>query len=256
MSKPTDIGPNRTGIKTSPVESKRMVDGAEQYVPNPSFDTTAHDKMAVEYSRSAPPRGTLPPPAGPKGAAMTALEMLKGNKPTVFLDMLAERLAFERTGTRLYEALLCRYDAADIHEGDPTRDELERIRDEEMKHFHMLVGAIEFLGADPTAMTPGANVSALAGEGLVKTIADPRCTLTEGLKAILIAELADNDGWAVLAEMATQLGHKKMADDFRQALAEEDEHLRLVRGWVHNALSGQAGIERKQVVSPAPQPQP
>jgi hypothetical protein len=48
----------------------------------------------------------VPPPTSMKGMAKSALQALKGEKATVLIDKLAERLAFERTGTRPYETLI------------------------------------------------------------------------------------------------------------------------------------------------------
>jgi rubrerythrin len=63
------------------------------------------------------------------------------------------------------------------------------------------------------------------------------------LKAILTAELTDNDGWLTLADMAERLGHTDTAEAFRRALAEEEDHLARVRSWLTTALEGQAGLE-------------
>lgn len=255
MTKPTDIGPNRTGIGTSPRQSKEAIESAREGMPHPSFDTRAHHKYSVGISRQAEPLGTLPPPASVKGVAKTMLQGMKGRHPSVFLDALGERAAFERTGVRLYESLLCRYDASHPHESSPPRMELERIRDEELAHFHLVVKAIERLGADPTAVTPSADVTGMMGDGLVKVVADPRTTLTAGLKAILVAELADNDGWTMLAALAEKSGQDQMAHDFRRALDEEQEHLRSVRLWLQNSVAGQLGVE-PQAVPEQPQPGP
>ena len=171
------------------------------------------------------------------------MDAVRGKHPMVFLDLLGERLAFERTGTRLYDALLAKLEAAHEHPGGPTREDLERIRDEELQHFAMVKEALESLGADPTAMTPSADIAAVASEGLVEVLADPRTTLTEALKAILIAELADNDSWLVLADVAERLGHDELAGRFRSALVEEEDHLARVRSWLTAAVDGQAGLE-------------
>lgn len=251
-TKPTDIGPNRTGIAAAPLQGPQAVDSAREGTPNPSFDMSAHHAVSVSYSKEASPLGTLPPPATVKGVAKTAVQALKGHHASVFLDQIGERLAFERSGTRLYEALLARYDAADVRPGDPPRAELERIRDEELAHFHLLVKAMQKLGADPTAVTPSADVAAVASTGLLQVVADPRTTLTEGLKAILIAELADNDGWLSLADLADKLGHDELAADFRRALSEEDDHLARVRAWLNNAVQGQAGLGTPAAAPPQP----
>lgn len=255
MTKPLDIGPNRTGIGVAPLLSKEAVESAREGVPVASFDTRAHHEAAVSWAKNAEPLGTLPPPASIKGVATAALEALRGKRPTVLLDELGERLAFERTGVRLYEALLCRYDASEPRQGSPTRSQIERIHDEELAHFHLAKKALESLGADPTAVTPGADVVGVAGSGLLKILSDPRTTLTEGLKAILVAELADNDGWSSLVRLAKNLGHDEMAADFKRALEEEEDHLTSVRAWLDNAIQGQA--RATPPLGPEPvQPQP
>lgn len=47
----------------------------------------------------------------------------------------------------------------------------------------------------------------------------------------------------MLTSLAENLGHDEMAERFREALVEEKEHLRLVRGWMAFALRGQAGVD-------------
>lgn len=244
-TKPTETGPNRTGVATSPINAKATVEGARAGSPAPVFEPPGLVATRIRYATKMAPVGTMPPPLSLKGMATTAVEMIKGNKPTVFLDLLGERLAFERTGTRLYEALLVKLEAADPHPGGPTRFDLERIRDEEMEHFGLLKRTMESLGADPTAMTPSADVIAVASHGLVEAVSDPRVTLNESLKAILTAELVDNDSWLTLADLAERLGHGEIAADFRRALAEEEDHLARVRTWLNTALEGEAGITTK-----------
>ena len=91
-------------------------------------------------------------------------------------------------------------------------------------------------------MTPSADVIAVASHGLVEAVSDPRVTLNESLKAILTAELVDNDSWLMLSDVAERLGHTEMAAEFRRALAEEEDHLARVRSWLNIAVEGEAGI--------------
>lgn len=255
-TKPTETGPNRTGIAMSPIDGKATVEGAQAGSPAPVFDPPALVAARLHLSTKVAPLGTMPLPASVKGVATTAAQMIKGNKPTVFLDLLGERLAFERTGTRLYESLLIKLEAADPHPGGPAREELERIRDEEMEHFALLKRSIESLGADPTAITPSAEVMAVASRGLIDVVADARVTLNEALKAILTAELVDNESWLMLADVAERLGQDDMAAEFRRALAEEEEHLARVRSWLTIAVEGEAGIKARAGDGHAPSPVP
>jgi rubrerythrin len=256
-TKPTETGANRTGIAMSPVDGKAMVEGAQNGSPPAVFEPQGLIASHASYATKVAPLGTMPPPLSFKGLADTAKQMLKGNKPTVFLDLLGERLAFERTGTRLYEALLVKVDAADPHPGGPSRDEIERFRDQEIEHFVLIKRSLESLGADPTAITPSADVIAVASHGLVEAVADPRVTLNESLKAVLTAELVDNDSWLMLSDVAERLGQDDMARDFRRALAEEEEHLAHVRSWLNSAVEGAAGISTRAGdgrAAPSPSP--
>ncbi|HEU5054881.1 MAG TPA: ferritin-like domain-containing protein [Kofleriaceae bacterium] len=246
MNKPTDTTlRNRTGIKASPIDSKKMIEAAERAIPDAMVSTEPAEMNALrlEYSSSAPPVGTMPLPASLEGAAKTAAKMIEGENGNVFLDHLAARLAFERTGTRLYDALLVKHEAASVHEGGPTREDLLHIRDQELEHALMLIRCIEELGGDPTAMTPAADIQAVASSGIPQVLADPRTTLSQALEAVLIAELADVDSWEMLLDLAEGLGQDEMAERFQLALSQEEEHLASVRQWVATSLLGQAGID-------------
>jgi rubrerythrin len=242
VKKPTDLGTNRTGVLASPIDSKKT---AEAALATPLVDDGGPLELALErssWANGADPVGSMPPPTSIKGAVKTTIDMVKGHHATVFLDKLGERLAFERTGVRLYEALLIKLDAADLHEGGPTRAEVERIRNDELRHFDELREAMESLGGDPTAMTPCADVAAVAAGGVVKVLTDPRTTLSQCLDALLMVELVDNDAWVLLADLADGFGQNEMGDRFRVALADEEEHLTLVRRWVNRGVAGQAGL--------------
>ena len=65
-----------------------------------------------------------------------------------------------------------------------------------------------------TAQTPCADVSATASMGIVQVLTDPRTTLAQCLNALLTAELTDNAGWELLIDLAEELGHSDMADEF------------------------------------------
>jgi len=169
-------------------------------------------------------------------------------KNTTELGLNKTGMAFERTGTRLYEALLTKFDVHGSWEGGPARRELEHFCGEEAQHFELLRKTIASLGADPTTVTPSADVAAVAGMGLGQVLTDPRTNLAQGLQAILLAELADHDGWEMLIRLSEGIGQKDLATQFRKALQEEDEHLSSVRRWLsvhaereaHHALAEMA----------------
>jgi rubrerythrin len=243
VNKPTEMGNNRTGIKASPMLSKKSIEGADAGTPREMTSTDSFElhSMRVKYSTSSPPVGSMPRPATVKQAAKTVAKAVKGKHANVFVDQLGARLAFERTGTRIYEALLVKLEAASEQHAGPSREDLVHIRDEELAHAGMLVECFEQLGADATAVTPAADIQAVASSGIVQVVSDPHTTLTQALEAVLSAELTDVASWQLLADMAARLGHEDMQDRFLRAVEEEEQHLVKVRGWLSEALMGQAG---------------
>jgi hypothetical protein len=245
MQNEVEIGQNRTGTAMSPRLTAEMVAGTGEFVPQSASvsDRQAIAVVRATYAREASQVGSLPPPVTLGGMASAAVQGVRGTRPAQFLDKLGERLAFERTGTRLYEAVIAKLDVADPHPGGPTHSDLELIRNAEHRHFAMLRDALLQLGADPTAMTPCADLVAVAGLGWVQAITDPRTTLNQCLDILLIAELADQGGWELLIALAEQLELDDLAHQFQAALVEEGQHVLRVRGWVTAAVLGEAGVE-------------
>jgi hypothetical protein len=163
---------------------------------------------------------------------------------TVLLDKLSERCSFERTGTRLYEGIVAKLDTRGTFEGGPTREELVEIMRDEHSHFQLMTTTIASLGGDPTLMSPCADVSAIASCGLSQIVSDPRTTLGDALHAALLAELADNDGWDTLIELASQLDLVGLKPTLLAAKESEDEHLEKVRLWL--AAYNQSRLEEAE----------
>ncbi len=237
MKRSTDIGLNRTGVDMSPVHSKEMMDASQKYGPSSQGDEMELARIRAEYIREAQPVGTIPIPGSMKGAASTAAQKLMGKQPGVLIDRLGDRLAFERTGTRLYEALIQKCQIAGSAPLQNLLPELVKHRDEEARHFALVRDTMKMLGADPTAQTPSADVSGVASMGLLQVVCDPRTSLMQSLDAILIAELADNDGWEMLIRLTDQMGLKDTAASFRKALEEERDHLACTRAWLNEMLT-------------------
>lgn len=243
MKSTTNPGLNRTGLAASPMDAEKMMEVTE--LTEPSMPGVAEDALATRklYAKEAPaPHGTMPPPASLKEAAATVVKGLTGQKATVLLDKLGERLAFERAGTRLYEGLIAKFDVFGSWDGGPAREDLVRIHQDEHRHFLLVKSMIERLGSDPTTVTPSANVQAVASMGLVKVISDPRMNLKESIEAIAVAELTDNDCWANLAELLRASGHSELAEEAEEALLQEREHLSLVRDWIAASIASSAAV--------------
>ena len=225
---------NRTGIMLNPEMSAELIVGAEQASASPREDTQMADRAS--YLTQLSPIGSLPAIVGG-----TKPEQLADGSTSILLDKLGERLAFERQGTRLYEAFLQKLDVlrADAPSG-PTSEELRHICDEELEHFRILQRTIAELGGDATVQTPSADVAGVLSQGVLQIVSDPRTTIAQSLQALLTAELADNDGWEMLADLAGELGDSELVEKCEKAFTEEQEHLDHVRAWLSQMTLEQA----------------
>jgi ferritin-like metal-binding protein YciE len=219
-----------------------MIENTDLTQPPAPGDASAIAQMRSEYIAAADPLGTVPPPATIKGTLASGLKMIQGKRPQVFIDKLGERLAFERTGTRLYQALLMKCEAPHAGPDLFSIDTLRRFCDEEAAHFAMLEECIRMLGADPTVQTPCADLAGVESMGLMQAITDARTTINQSIHAILVAELADNAAWEELIVLANEMGQPEMASRFEQALAEESTHLETIRHWHQEATLAEARI--------------
>jgi bacterioferritin (cytochrome b1) len=240
MEKPNKLGRNRTGIDMSPIHSKEMISGAEQLTPPSRSDFPPLMVIEREYIQEGGSVGSVPMPGTMKGILKSAMEKMTGHNPEILINKLGERLAFERSGVRLYEALITKCESMDI----PARisvETLRQFRDEEEQHFHILKNALKSLGADPTAQTPDADVTAVASMGIQKVIADPRTSLSQCLSALLTVELTDNAAWEILIKVAEDMGLEEMTAHFVKPLQQEEIHLQQIRDWYEHAVLTEAG---------------
>lgn len=226
----TRLGANRTGMHTAAARSKAMIENADAS-PLESDDASNLAAVREQYALEADPLGSVPLPVTLKGVAQSGAQMLAGARPQVFIDKLAERLAFERGGTRLYDAVLVkvRTHAGELHK--EAAQEIEHIRDEEAQHALLIKACIEKLGADPTAQTPCADLVGVQTMGFIQAVSDPRTTLVQALNTALAAELVDGASWETLIALAEALGQAEMAGQFRTALGHEAQHLAMVKRW-------------------------
>lgn len=241
-SAPTDLGMNRTGIAMSPIDTPRMVDAAMEIPVIPEGAGEVMNVRRAYVAASPEPIGSMPPPVTPKGMGATAMHTLMGHKPTVLLDKMGERLAFERTGARMYDALLVKVTGGGITEVGPNVRDLEELRAEELAHFELVRKHIVRMGADPTTQTPCADLAGVQAMGVLQVLSDPRTTLSQCLNAVLTTELADTAGWELLIRLANETGEKEMAQEFEVAHVAEMEHDRRVKTWLQQLLMADAGV--------------
>jgi hypothetical protein len=227
---------NRTGIQTDPELARELIEGAAAAEPSSEGGPEDIAEYRAEYIKEGFPVGSMPMlPARKEGAVTAEVAGM-----AVLLDKLSERLAFERTGTRLYDALINKCEVLGERSPGPTVAQLREIREDELRHLLLLNRAITALGGDPTVQSPCADTVQVASLGLLQVLTDPRTSVPQCLQAILTAELTDNDGWQLLVNLAEELGHAELAAEFQTALAGEETHLASVRGWLEEHVLAQA----------------
>lgn len=235
MTKAAKLGHNMTGAQMSPEDTQKMVEYTERRPADVPGSAAELKRAREQMNREEGQIGSVPIPGSAKGMLKSTFDKVLGNNPELLLDKLGERLAYERTGVRLYEAMIAKALACE-GSGAELVPTLQQIRNDEQAHMILLINAIETLGADPTAMTPCANVVGVIGSGPLKVITDPRTNIAQALNAILTIELADNAAWELLIALAEQSGHAKIARSFDNALVEEERHVNTIRSLLSREL--------------------
>jgi ferritin-like metal-binding protein YciE len=247
MEDPTRLGHNRTGMQMSPLHGEMLREASR--VTSANVDTNDIDQpeallmseLRREYVNEADALGSMPPPGTVSGALKAGAGMITGTRLQVLIDKVAERMAYERGGTRLYDAALVKVSA--LAGGTPvTLERVKQIRNQEAEHAEMLRQALVDLGADPTAQTPCADLVGVQAMGLMQSVADPRTSLAQTLSSLLAAELIDVASWEMLSRLARSLGRDDLAERFDMALEQENEHLTTISGWYEGLLNTDAKL--------------
>ncbi|MGB7480667.1 MAG: ferritin-like domain-containing protein [Burkholderiaceae bacterium] len=233
---------NRTGIACSPENSRLLQEFADSCPPDPPGSDASLAQLRETSIQEAETIGAVPEPGNVMAAAQTGAQpdtqTSAATLPELLIDKLGERLAFERTSVRVYDAMLAKAEAQGEN-GSALLQELQHFRDEEAEHFRMVSDCIATLDGDPTAQTPAADAAAVASSGVLQVVGDPRTDLFQSLNALLAAELIDNAGWELLIMLSEKCGHAHMVERFRQALQQEDEHLDSVTRWIKDMAVAQ-----------------
>lgn len=249
MEDPTSLGHNRTGMQMSPLHSEALLNAAREAQSQTQADAIEPDQPEAllmsevrrEYVNEADALGSVPPPGTVTGAIKSGAGMLTGKRLQVLIDKVAERLAYERGGTRLYDAALVKVTA--LAAGTPVSIErVKQFRNQEAEHAELLRQALIDLGADPTAQTPCADLVGVQSMGLMQAVADPRTSLVQTLSSLLAAELIDVASWEMLSRLARSMGHEELSARFDAALEQENEHLKTVAGWYEGLLTSDAKL--------------
>jgi len=239
-------GFNRTGAQTSPLALRSMQSYADEQAALPlPADGAARGIAAVRlaHAREAGEVGSVPMPGAITAAFTVVAAHLEGDAPELLVDKLGERLAWARSSVRLYQALMDKMAAlAATAPAQPLQAaELRPLRDEALEHMHIAASALDSLGADSSALTPSAAISALVTNGVMQVLTDPRTTLHQCLEAILTVELADESSWELLMRLAETAGQEELLRHFHRAFRHDHAHVQKLKHWRDLLVLGAPG---------------
>ena len=145
------------------------------------------------------------------------------------IDLLTERLTFERSGVKLYDSIIAKVEASVDEEARRLLDQLREHRDEEKEHEEWLEEQIRALGGDAHGQTEMSELVKRESRGIEDVILDGDNDLSHLVHALLVAELADHAGWDLLVELAEEARDRDAKKAFKKRLHEEEEHLLFAR---------------------------
>lgn len=236
MKQLPNIGANLTGLESAPARALELLEGRETFFPLVESSVEEIAEERIEYAREGTSGTGSVPPVGDREDDEVSPEMV------LLLDKLGERLAVERMGTRLYDALLSKYQAYGSFDGGPSEHDLLAMRAQRCRHAFLLHEHIEHIGGDPTAVTPSANLAGLVSKGFNQVLTDPRTNLLQCLEVMTMAERANLFGWEMLVGIARLNGSNQVAERFEVARRDEEAHVRLMASWLATAH----GLEQQQ----------
>jgi bacterioferritin (cytochrome b1) len=160
--------------------------------------------------------------------ARTVMGKLSKTNRGKLIDILSERLAFERSGVKLYDRVLTVLRAQ--HTDDLSRliGKTQEYRDQEKEHEEWLEALIRDLGGTAHEETERSRLVTRESQG-IEAVVKSEERWPNLFHALVAAELVDNAGWELLVGLADQANDREVKREFKRRLHEEEEHLLFVR---------------------------
>ncbi len=157
------------------------------------------------------------------------MKRLAQKHPEQLIDLLNERLTFERTGVKLYDRILEAMRASEDPQVQGMLATMQQYRDEEKEHEEWLEEQIRSLGGDAHAETEMSRLVVRESQGIEQVILRGDAQLPHLFHALMAAELVDNAGWELLVDLADEADDDEARDAFEFRLTEEEDHLDYLR---------------------------
>lgn len=156
------------------------------------------------------------------------MKNLAERHPEKLLDLLTERLTFERTGVKLYDIVLSKMQGSGDKSVMKMIPQLKKQRDQEKEHEEWLEEQVRALGSDAHTETDLSELMLREARG-VKEVIESDDELTHLFHALLTAELVDDNGWKLLVQLADEAQDQEALKSFIQRAREEEDHLVYIR---------------------------
>ncbi len=157
------------------------------------------------------------------------MKKLSQRNPEKLVDLLHERLTFERTSVKLYDRILAQMAASEDPQILRMLDTMQAYRDEEAEHQAWLEEQIQALGGDVNGESEMSRLVAEESRGIEQIILREDVALQHLFHALMAAELVDNAGWDLLTALAEEADDDEALDCFALRQAEEEDHLEYLR---------------------------
>jgi bacterioferritin (cytochrome b1) len=156
------------------------------------------------------------------------MEKLAKHDAAKVVDLLNERLVFERAGVKLYDRVLDVIRTSADENALRMLEEMQEHRAEEKEHEEWLEEQIRRLGGDAHSETEKSRLVTRESKGIEEVVMSD-AELPHLLHALLAAELVDNAGWDLLSQLASEAGDHEAKREFKKRLHQEEDHLIFVR---------------------------
>lgn len=183
------------------------------------------------------------------------MKKLAERHPDKLLDLLNERLTFERLAVKLYDTILEKMHAIDLPSVAGISAVVSQVREQrnqEKEHEEWLEEQIRALGGDAHEKTEMSDLIERESKGVAEVIQGDT-ELPHLFHALQTAELVDDTGWKLLLELADEADDSEAREEIRRRAEEEERHLAFLRTIVTAfARSDVLGRGAQDAVAPPP----
>jgi bacterioferritin (cytochrome b1) len=159
------------------------------------------------------------------------MKKLAQRHPEKLLDLLTERLTFERASVKLYDMSIAKIE----RNSDPAivavLPQMIRQREQEKEHEEWLEDWVRELGSDAHTDSELSELIERESKGVMEVISQDE-QIPHLFHALLTAELVDDTAWKLLVHLADEADDDDARRELRNRARQEEQHLIFIRSVV------------------------